>query len=72
MAKQRNEGASESKLPLPAVIDLGEWPMAEEPIRQRALAQGMPAEEVELLLDEIRKARLQEDKLGSLLSHRGR
>ena len=41
----------------PKITDLGDWSTAEEKIRERALAQGMRPEEIEILLDEIREAR---------------
>ena len=42
---------------LPAITNLGLWAEAEGKVRERALAQGMSAEEIESLLDEIREAR---------------
>jgi hypothetical protein len=41
----------------PEITDLGRWPEAENRIRERALAQGMPSEDVEILLNELREAR---------------
>lgn len=51
--------AKKAKLPYkkPTITDLGPWPEAEEKIRERALSQGMPLEEIERLLDKIREAR---------------
>ncbi len=46
----------------PTLTDLGWWPQAEEKIRERAVAQGMSAAEIESLLDEFRQPRKGEGK----------
>ena len=48
----------------PKVTDLGDWPTAEEKIREKALGQGMNHREIEILLNELREARKRKLKSG--------
>ena len=52
------EDAKKAKIPYkkPTLTEFGPWPDAEGKIRERALAQGMTHEEIEVLLDRIREA----------------
>jgi hypothetical protein len=59
------EEAKKAKIPYkkPTITDLGLWSEGgEEKLRERALAQGMPLEEIESLLDKIREARKRDHK----------
>ena len=56
MPQQRGKEA-DRKLPQPQITDLGKWPLAEKNIRQLARDHGVPPEEIELFLDEIREGR---------------
>ena len=67
MPQQRGKISNDqSELPTPQITTLGSsFEEAEEAIRRRALHQGVPPEEVEAFLEEIKKAKLAEnDKLG--------
>jgi hypothetical protein len=57
MPDQRGKLAPKRRLPKPKITSLSKWPIAEIEIRERALAQGVKPEEIELLLADIREAR---------------
>ena len=57
MPQQRGKEAT-CKLPQPEITSLGKWPLAEKNIRKLARDRGLPPEEIEQYLDEIKKARL--------------
>lgn len=56
MPQERGKEA-DCKLPQPDITSLGRWPLAEKNIRDWARARGLPSEEIEQFLDEIKKAR---------------
>ena len=46
----------------PEIKTLGKWPFAEEAVRQLARDHGIPPEEIEAFLDEIKRRRADEQK----------
>jgi hypothetical protein len=54
-----HEELKKEKIPheKPKITNLGSWPTAEKKIIEREIDQGIPPEDIETLLDEIREAR---------------
>jgi hypothetical protein len=59
MPQQREKKANSNtfELSAPQITDLGKWPSVEKEIRRRLRGHDVPAEEIELFLDEIRESR---------------
>jgi len=55
--REKKANSSTSELSAPQITDLGKLPSVEEEIRRRLRDHDVPAEEIELLLDEIRESR---------------
>jgi hypothetical protein len=53
---------SNHKIVLPEIKTLGKWPFAEEAVRQLARDHGIPPEQIETFLDEIKRLRADEQK----------
>lgn len=65
MAEKRGSKADTPYSPEPQIADLGKWPAMEEKIRERMRAYDLPPEEIELFLDEIRRARKEDGRTDS-------
>jgi hypothetical protein len=53
---------SNHKIDLPEIKPLGKWPFAQEAIRQLARDHGIASEQIETLLDEIKRLRADKQK----------